>query len=775
MTDFKQSRSVMKTALTNAYGDLGVLIAEDDYEAVVLERERIKALYLEFRDVHTSYHATLKDDADIDASDAFLCDVQKQYIKELNTAKTALVRMRPNVQMTPQLNNDQCFQTLGQLINLPPLQIQKFSGEPEEFDNFIATFNEVIGKVISDPAAKLLRLKSQLTGIALESIKMCRTDSGEAGYTRAMKILHDRFGSPYIVCNSMIERLKHGPEVRTPEELRTFSDELANAEVTLTKNKMFSEIDTQNNIVQICLRLEASLRYKWRNRIVKHKQSTGVYLNFADFVVFVQQRADIVNDPLYGRDVLLDRGSQNIGKKSVSSLAVCEQEPRSSISCPDSHVLLDDESLSCNVCHLCSKGHKLYTCYKFRGMPLDKRSHYVKTNNLCTLCLDKNHSVSQCKSNYKCRVNNCGERHSSALHVYGSQSTTAAAYTQSCNNSTVHMPTVPVVIDGIYQTFALLDSGSSTTFCSRRLVDELQLQGSDATFDLQTLHGTDNHCTKVVSLRMSSPDGARGMDLSNVLVVDEIPVESSSLSDISKYPHLKDLTFLEATQVDILIGQDNSAALIPLEIRRGHVNAPFATLTMMGWSLNGCAHASAPSHSATSYIISATILNEKINQLCEPEETVIPGGTLDEFKVDQEDAASDEHSLPHTTMTKPLCDMQHNVYRDLDLIILLNFVWFFLMCIISQAYVLSLFSYSTGRLEASYASTGGVLPLVDHVNQSVTNFTYLLIMARLLAAMINDYEEYILCYVKTFVYSLLIYHFILRSLFSFTYDCEYTI
>ena len=46
-------------------------------------------------------------------------------------------------------------------------------------------------------------------------------------------------------------------------------------------------------------------------------------------------------------------------------------------------------------------------------------------------------------------------------------------------------------------------------------------------------------------------------------------------------------------------------------------------------------------------------------------------------------------------------------------------------------------------------------------------------MARLLAAMINDYEEYILCYVKTFVYSLLIYHFILRSLFSFTYDYLY--
>ena len=491
--------------------------------------------------------------------------------------------------------------------------------------------------------------------------------------------------------------------------------------------------------------------------------------------MFVQQRANIVNDPLYGRDVLLDRRSQNIGKKSVSSLAVCEQEPRSSISNPDSHVPLDDESLSCNVCHLCSKGHKLYTCYKFRGMPLDKRSHYVKTNKLCTLCLDKNHSVSQCNSNYKYRVNNCGERHSSALHVYGNQSTTVAAYTQSCKNLTVHMPTVPVIIDGIYQTFALLDSGSSTTFCSRRLVDELQLQGSNATFDLQTLHGTENHCTKVVSLRMSSPDGARCIDLSNVLVGDEIPVESSSLSDISNYPHLKDVTFSEATQVNILIEQDNSAAMIPLEIRRGHVNAPFATLTMMGWSLNGCARASAPSRCATSYIISATILNEKINQLCESEESVNPGGTLGVFKVDQEDTTSDDNSLPHTTMTKSICDMQYNVHRDLNLIILLSFVWFLLMCIISQAYVLSLLSYSTGRLEASYASMGGVLLLVDHVNQSVPNFTYLLIMARPLAGLINGYEEYILCYVKTFVYSLLIYHFILHLLCSFTYDCEYTI
>ena len=98
---------------------------------------------------------------------------------------------------------------------------------------------------------------------------MCRTDSGEDGYVRAMKILRDRFGSLYIVCNSIIERLIHGPNVRSPSEIRTLADELCNAEITLRSNQMYTEIDTQNNIIQICLRLESNLRYEWRSKVMK--------------------------------------------------------------------------------------------------------------------------------------------------------------------------------------------------------------------------------------------------------------------------------------------------------------------------------------------------------------------------------------------------------------------------------------------------------------------------------------------------------------------------
>ena len=42
MADLRKSRAEMKDGLTKAYGNLVVLMAEDDYEAVMSEREHLK-------------------------------------------------------------------------------------------------------------------------------------------------------------------------------------------------------------------------------------------------------------------------------------------------------------------------------------------------------------------------------------------------------------------------------------------------------------------------------------------------------------------------------------------------------------------------------------------------------------------------------------------------------------------------------------------------------------------------------------------------------------
>ena len=59
-------------------------------------------------------------------------------------------------------------------MGLPPLKIEILDGSPDYYDIFISTFEEVIGRVTSDPVAKLIKLKSHVTGKAADAIKSCR-------------------------------------------------------------------------------------------------------------------------------------------------------------------------------------------------------------------------------------------------------------------------------------------------------------------------------------------------------------------------------------------------------------------------------------------------------------------------------------------------------------------------------------------------------------------------------------------------------------------------
>ena len=736
MTDLKKSRSLSNEELSKSYGDLEVLIAEDDYDEIISQRKWMKTLYVQFRDAHVEYHETLLNEVDISASNAYFRDTQKLYATQQNAAKAALNEVRHEHKAKQEMQHGHSFETLSNLMHLPPLELKKFSGEPDEFDDFMTTFNEVIGNVVTSPAARLVRLKSQLSGSALDSIRMCRTDSGDDGYARALKILHDRFGSRYIVCNSIIERLKHGPIVRTPAELRTLSDELANAEVTLKDKKMYSEIDTQNNIVEICLRLEPCLRYKWRNQIMKNKASTGVYLDFSDFVKFVQVQADIVNDPLYGKDALEDHSSKGGIRKSVSSLPVAVQNAGNSNSTSDPSATLDVQSSSGIQCHLCLKNHKLYTCYKFRNMSINERYDYVKTNKLCNLCLGKDHLVSNCRSTYTCKVDNCGERHSSSLHLYNKQSPAVTGLcVQSFSESNVYMPTMPVSINGTFQTFALLDTGSSTSFCSRRLVNELKLHGATTSYQLRTLHGSNNSCSEVVSFHVSSQNGTASLMMHNVLVVDEIPVERCNVHATRKYTHLKDLNFMQASQVDILIGQDNSEALMPIEVRRGAEGSPFAVRTMLGWSLNGCVSTNVPSGRVTSNFVSANILDLKLK--LPGNETTVHVEFLRASVEEQEYSVVNQY--PNTVVNLERVT-QNNLYIVIHRMAITLFMLFLLGCNICLC-MFSLFNFYFGcyfMLEACYASTGGVLSLLDYVSYIVPSYMSICTVSHLITVAFYD-------------------------------------
>ena len=123
------------------------------------------------------------------------------------------------------------------------------------------------------------------------------------------------------------------------------------------------------------------------------------------------------------------------------------------------------------------------------------------------------------------------------------------------------------------------------------------------TYNLSTLsERNDKRQTKRVDLKLSAQDGVDEICMSNVYVVDSIPVETPVV-DVNLHPHLKGIPLVQGkVQVEIFIGQDNSEALLPLQVKRGEVGQPFAIRTLFGWCLNG-ASADVANKKISSYFI----------------------------------------------------------------------------------------------------------------------------------------------------------------------------
>ena len=152
------------------------------------------------------------------------------------------------------------------------------------------------------------------------------------------------------------------------------------------------------------------------------------------------------------------------------------------------------------------------------------------------------------------------------------------------------MPTVSVVVNESYNTHALLDSGSTNSFITSDAVKCLGLSGKTVNYRHSTV---DTPCmttsTKVVNFILYSLDGSKSLTMSNVFVVEEVPYTYSHFRDLSAYPHLSDIPISPVhppAKVDILIGQDNSEALVPLQVLKGNPGDPFSVLTKFGWTLN---------------------------------------------------------------------------------------------------------------------------------------------------------------------------------------------
>ena len=273
-----------------------------------------------------------------------------------------------------------------------------------------------------------------------------------------------------------------------------------------------------------------------------------------------------------------------------------------------------------SICLLCHSVHPLYACGVFKKKSINQRLAFVAHHKLCCICFSKEHATINCPADIVCKK--CSLNHSTYIHVddvivnkdvdvdvntvtpvdipTNSSGTTLASNSadDTPGSDYTFMPTVSVVVNESYKTHALLDSGSTNSFITSDAVKCFGLSGKTVIYRHSTV---DTLCmttsTKVVNFVLYSLDGSKSLTMSNVFVMEEVPYTYSPCRDLSMYPHLSDVpispVYLPA-KVDLLIGQDNSEALVPLQVLKGNPGDPVSVLTKFGWTLNSVVPGSSP-------------------------------------------------------------------------------------------------------------------------------------------------------------------------------------
>jgi len=663
--ELRKIRGVKKSALTRACNGVPQLLLEMvDKEEIMDRFKTLKHKFGELEAAHDEYCSILTDEADLDESEKYLEEARGPYLAALKDLRGWITENESEKSddassvKEDKKGSDIDPSEFMQYVNLPRIEIETFDGDPMSYHRFMTLFMEHVDRTKFDDASKLSRLLHYTKGDAKRAIEHCIL-SGSKGYQRALEILDRRFGDADKITQKILCELKNGKSVNSPKELQKFSDELRGGVEVLANLKRVGEIDTQSSIAEILNRLQPFVHTRWRKEVAKTKRHYGGYPDLGHFIDFIEELAEEQNDPIYGVDsVFRTKVQKEIKPKKTSSYGTSTSTAGSTggsrgnsggNSSNDSSNTIGGASGSTLVagsgatsggaevkkkwvvkipCVVCNEMHKVLYCDQFRKLSVKERIEVVKKHNLCEVCLLGNHSTENCRRTTTCGVSGCVKRHTRFIHVdepSGGQDVKTAQLTQcktALSSSTeigaVMVPTVTVNVNGKEDVLALLDNASNTTFCTQRLVDSLGLKGKSVTYRLNTLSASNEiKDTNVVQLALTSNDGTKMLKVANVHVVKEIPVNMPQIN-VNGYEHLKGLVKHSSVidQVDLLIGQDNAEALIPLEVKRGQKGEPFAVRTLFGWSINGPIDvAGVANHKVVSHFICSTELAKDLGKI----------------------------------------------------------------------------------------------------------------------------------------------------------------
>ena len=507
-------------------------------------------------------------------------------------------------------------------LTLPQPEVPVFSGDPIGYCEFVRAFENLVERKTTSSSTRLYYLLQYTSGSVQDLVRSCLTMPDEIGYNEARRLLAERYGQPYNIATAYVDRVINGAPIRAEDgpSLQKFSILLTSCRNTLKEIGYLNRLENPDSLRKIVERLPYPLRLKWRDLVDTISQKEKRDPNLKDISEFVEARSRATNHPIFGKVQSEQRPPFN-SRTNTRSRRDGKTFTTQGLEQPLPQRPNSKEERKELKCPSCKRNHWLSQCEEFKKLSVSNRYQFVRANKLCLNCLVPGHFVQDCSKRSFCRIQGCTKKHSTYLHVRETPpsqnekegqteppATPGAAQasnsylnsvnaSQATSGSVVGLSIVPVKVkvkgsSKKVLTYAFLDSGSNTSFCTEDLLRKLGAEGKKTSLSLTTMQTSNQsiECS-LVNLEVSDLSEQNLIELPMVYSTPSLPISNDTVGtqeDVNRWPHLKGIEMQSIeSEVGLLIGSDAPQVLQPKEFRESKDGGPFATRTIFGWVLNG--------------------------------------------------------------------------------------------------------------------------------------------------------------------------------------------
>ena len=481
----------------------------------------------------------------------------------------------------------------GKGVKIPKIDVPKFDGNILSWRTFWEQFVVSIhGQTTLSDAEKLVYLRNALSEGSAKHVIEGLSRTGEC-YKEAIESLKSRYDRPRIIHQTHVRMIVEAAPLRdgNGKELRRLHDTVQQHLRALKAMGCEPSGPFVTSVLE--LKLDPNTQFEWQ-KCSQEQTDVPHYLKLLEFLD-LRARASETSMTESRREKIVHRNESPKGtsapRRPITSYAV------------SANTQFPNQCVACN-----HEKHPLYSCSKFKSLPHAGKVALLKSNNLCLNCLKPGHFLSDCRSLHRCRV--CQRPHHSLLHSETKPSPSSGSTTPTSTISShtaaglaekVLMMTCRVLIESpdgglSIEARGLLDSASSASFISERLVQSLSLNRSTCNTRISGIAGlsypsSSQSIASFLIAPVHSP--LKKINLSAIVVprvtceLPVVPIAHEPTWDHLSNLRLADPNFGKPGRVDLLLGVDVFASVLRQGRRCGPPCSPTAFETEFGWVLAG--------------------------------------------------------------------------------------------------------------------------------------------------------------------------------------------